>query len=118
MRMTQIDAGRPPVTAVPAWVGSAGAVCLAAGILGAASGIVLAVYPAQVSEEMFSYPLDVAAFTALQIWFVVQHVGLLVGIVALARAGVMSTGRSARWGIVLAVAGMALLAVTELIAIG
>jgi hypothetical protein len=116
--MTQIEAGRSPVTAVPAWVSRAGEVCLAAGILGAASGIALAVYPAQVSEDMFSYPLAADGFTALQIWFVVQHVGLLAGIVALARAGVMAPGRSARWGTVLAAAGMALLAVTELIAIG
>ena len=116
--MTQIEAGRSHVTAVPAWVSRAGAVCLAAGILGAASGMALAVYPAQVPEIMFSYPLAADEFTLLQIWFVVQHVGLLAGIVALARAGVMAPGRVARWGTVLAAAGMALLAVTELIAIG
>ena len=115
--MTHVEAGTLPATAVPVWVRHAGAVCLAAGILGAVSGIFLAVYPAQVSEDMFSYPLTAGGFTVIQIWFFVQHVGLLAGIAALARAGVMAQRRSARWGTGLAVAGMALLAVTELIAI-
>ena len=116
--MTHVEAGTLPATTVPVWVSRAGAVCLAAGILGAVSGIFLAVYPAQVSEDMFSYPLTAGGFTVIQIWFFVQHVGLLAGIAALACAGVMAQGRSARWGTGLAVAGMALLAVTELIAIG
>lgn len=115
--MAQIDAGRLPSTSVPVWTGRAGAACLAAGILGAVSGILMAVYPAQVSEDMFSYPLTADGFTVIQIWFFVQHVGLLSGIAALGRAGIMAQGRSARWGSGLAVAGMALLAVTELIAI-
>jgi len=114
--MTQIEVGTLPAT-VPVWVSRAGALCVAAGILGAVSGVVLAVYPAQVSEDMFSYPLTAGGFTALQIWFFVQHVGLLAGIAALVRAETMAQGRSARWGTGLAASGMALLAVTELIAI-
>ena len=115
--MTQIAVGTLPATAGPVWVSRAGAVCLAAGILGAVSGMFLAVYPAQVSEEMFSYPLTAGGFTVIQIWFFVQHLGLLAGIAGLAHAAVMAQGRSARWGSGLAVSGMALLAVTELIAI-
>ena len=115
--MTQIEVGRLPANTVFVWVSRAGAVCLAAGILGAVSGIFLAVYPAQVSEDMFSYPLTAGGFTVIQIWFFVQHIGLLAGIAALARAETMVKGRSARWGSGLAVSGMALLAVTELIAI-
>jgi hypothetical protein len=42
MTMTQIEARTLAATAVPAWVTRAGAVCLAAGVLGAASGILLA----------------------------------------------------------------------------
>jgi hypothetical protein len=98
-------------------VSRAGALCVAAGTLGAASGIFLAVYPAQVSEDMFSYPLTAGGFTVIQVWFFVQHLGLLAGIAALARAAVMAPGRRGRWGTGLAVSGMALLAVTELIAI-
>ena len=90
---------------------------MAAGILGAVSGIFLAVYPGQVSEDMFSYPLTAGGFTVIQIWFFVQHLGLLAGIAAFSRADSLAQGRSARWGTGLAVSGMALLAVTELIAI-
>ncbi|MBD8871039.1 hypothetical protein [Nocardioides donggukensis] len=115
--MTHIEAGTPPVTTAPDWVARAGSTCLAAGILGALSGIVLAVYPAQVSEDMFSYPNTAGEFTVIQIWFFIQHLGLLAGIAALARAEAMAPGHSARWGIGLAASGMALLAVTELIAI-
>lgn len=115
--MTQVEVGTFPANTVPGWVSRAGAVCLAAGVLGAGSGIFLAVYPAQVPEEMFSYPLTAGGFAVIQIWFFVQHLGLLAGIAALARAAVMARGRSARWGSGLAVSGMALLAVTELIAI-
>ena len=115
--MTQIDMGRSPAGTVPVWGSRAGAVCLAAGILGAVSGIFLAVYPAQVSADMFSYPLTAGGFTVIQVWFFVQHLGLLAGIAALARAAVMAPGRSARWGTWLAASGMALLAITELIAI-
>lgn len=115
--MTQIEAGTLPATAVPVWVSRAGALCAAAGILGAASGIFLAVYPAQVSEGMFSYPLTAGGFTVVQIWFFLQHLVLLAGIAALTRGAVMAPGRSALWGAGLAVSGMALLAVTELIAI-
>ena len=115
--MTQVATDALPATAAPTWVSHAGVVCLAAGLLGAASGIFLAVYPGQVSEEMFSYPLTPGGFTVIQIWFFVQHLGLLAGIAALACAETMTQGRSARWGTGLAVSGMALLAVTELVAI-
>lgn len=115
--MTHTEARTLPATFVPAEVSRAGAVCLAAGVLGAVSGAFLAVYPGQVSEDQFSYPLTAGWFAVIQIWFFVQHVGLLVGVAALARAAVMVPGRSARWGTGLAASGMALLAVTELIAI-
>ena len=115
--MTHVLAEGLPVTSIPAWVRRAGVVCTVAGILGAASGIFLAVYPGQVAEDMFSYPLTAGGFTVIQVWFFVHHFGLLAGIAALARAEIMAPGRSARWGTSLAAPGMALLAVTELIAI-
>ena len=115
--MTRVESGVLPATSVPVWVSRAGVVCFVAGILGAAGGIFLAVYPGQVSEDMFSYPLTAGGFTVIQIWFFVHHFGLLAGIVALAGADVMQPGRSARWGTGVAASGMALLAVTELIAV-
>jgi hypothetical protein len=116
--MTNLKTDAPHATAAPAWVSPAGLVCAVAGVLGAASGIFLAVYPAQVSEDMFSYPLTADGFTAIQVWFFVQHLGLAAGLAALAAARVMAPGRAARWGSALAIFGMVLLAVTELIAIG
>ncbi|MFC4782882.1 hypothetical protein ACT8ZV_00275 [Nocardioides sp. MAHUQ-72] len=95
----------------------AGVVCGVAGVLGALSGIFLAVYPGQVSDDMYSYPLTAGGFTVIQIWFFIQHLGLLAGIMALSGAEAMAPGRSTRWGTGLAVSGMALLAVTELVAI-
>ncbi len=115
--MTHVEADTLPATSVPVWVKRAGVVCLAAGILGAGFGMFLAVYPGQVSEDMFSYPLGAGGFAVIQVWFFVHHFGLVAGIAALARAETMAKGRSARWGTGLAASGMALLAVTELIAI-
>lgn len=115
--MTHVGVGTLPATADSVRVSRAGVVCVVAGILGAVSGILLVVYPGQVSEDMFSYPLTAGGFTVIQIWFFVQHLGLVAGIVALDRAEVMTPGRSARWGTGVAVSGMVLLAVTELIAI-
>lgn len=115
--MTHTDTGAMPVATAPSWVTRAGAICMVSGMLGAASGIVLAVYPAHVSENMFSYPVTAGEFTVIQIWFFVQHLGLLAGIAALARAETIARGLPARWGAGLAAAGMGLLAVTELIAI-
>lgn len=115
--MTHVEAGTSPATSAPVWVSRASVVCVAAGLLGGVSGILLAVYPGQVSEDMFSYPLTADGFTVIQIWFFVQHLGLLAGIAALARAEAMAPGRSAHWGTGLAASGMTLLAVTELIAI-
>ena len=117
MTTTHEATGTMPPDSIPVWVRRAGVVCLAAGILGAVSGVLLAVYPEQVSEDMFSYPLTAAGFTLAQVWFFMHHLGLLAGIAALARAETMAQGRSARWGTGLAASGMALLAVTELIAI-
>ncbi len=115
--MTHVESGALPATSFPVWVSRAGAVCMAAGILGAVSGIFLAVYPGQVSEDMFSYPLTAGGFTVIQIWFFVQHLGLLAGIAALGRTEAMASGLASRWGTGLAASGMALLALTELIAI-
>lgn len=115
--MTHVETGTRPTNRPPVRVRRAGGICMAAGVLGAASGIFLAVYPGQVSEDMFSYPLTPGGFTAIQIWFFVQHLGLLAGIAALPSAQTMTQGRSARWGTGLAAAGMALLAITELLAI-
>lgn len=117
MSDTDTDARRSTSTHAPPWVSRAGMACLVAGLLGAASGLALAVWPARVSEDMYSYPFSADGFVAVQVWFAVQHLGLLVGILALAPAGVLVPTRWARSGVGLAAAGIALLTVTELLAV-
>ncbi len=91
-----------------------GRVCLWAGVLGAASGVVLAAAPAAVGDDRYSYPMTATAFVAAQCWFAVQHLGLWAGIVGLGR----SRAQPPRAAVRLAAAGMLLLAATELAAIG
>ena len=95
----------------------AGTLCLWAGLLGAASGIYLAAVRPAVSPERFSYPLESAQFALIQIWFVIQHLGLLVGIVALGANGATARSGSSRFGQVAAVVGMTMLTLTEFVAI-
>lgn len=97
---------------------TAGLVCMFAGILGAASGVFLALVPPAVERGRYSYPLDATGHALIQAWFVVQHVGLVVGLVALWRSGAVGDGRVGRVGYLGALWGMVLLTVTEAVAIG
>lgn len=101
----------------PGDVRTAGWLCLAAGLLGAASGIYLAVLEPTVGEQQWSYPQSAGAFALTQVWFAVQHLGLLAGIVGLGRSGAAGDRRGSRAAVLVASAGMAALAVTELVAI-
>lgn len=98
-------------------VSSAGWWCLVAGLLGAACGIWLTVVAPQVAVDRYSYPLDSEAFTAIQVFFFIQHLGLLAGIVGLWRSGASGSSRAGYWGWVAASGGMVLLTATELLAI-
>ena len=110
---------RPTTAAVraPADVRTAGWLCLGAGLLGAASGLYLAVLTPAVGDGQWSYPQSVGAFALTQTWFAVQHLGLLAGIVALGRSGAAGDHRGSRVATLVAIGGMAALAVTELVAI-
>ncbi len=111
--------GSPAPSQTPGtFVRRAGIVCVAAGLLGAASGVVLAMIGAQVPDSRYSYPLTATAFVAVQLWFAVQHLGLLVGLFGLRLAAVAGAGRPAVWGPIIGIAGMVLLTLTELVAIG
>lgn len=107
------DVAAPPHTAVRV----CGLACLVAGVLGAASGIFLAVYPADGADDTWRYPLSPDGFAAIQAWFGIQHLGLLAGTLALPASGLLGSSRAGRAGAWAASAGMALLAVTELLAI-
>jgi hypothetical protein len=98
------------------FVQRAGLVCLAAGLLGAASGVFVVVVDPSVPDSRFSYPFAAGGFVAIQLWFAVQHLGLLVGQHALWVSGALGASRAARIGHVTALAGMVLLTVTEVLA--
>lgn len=94
-----------------------GRICGWAGLIGAAQALVLLLAPAQVPTDRFSYPFDVAGHALAQTSFAVQHVGLLAGLVVLRRhPAAADSRRPARW-LQVAVVGMVLLAVMELVAI-
>jgi hypothetical protein len=107
----------PPVSTTSVDVRTPGLLCLAAGLLGAASGMYLAFVEPQVPDTRFSYPLDATGFAVIQVWFVVQHLGLLAGQLALRTSGVAGASRAASAGHLIGLGGMALLTVTELLAI-
>lgn len=113
-----MDAGIARTTPAAGSTRTAGLLCMWAGLLGAASGVYLAVVPPAVESTRYSYPLDATGFALIQAWFVVQHVGLALGLVGLWRSGAVGEGRVARIGCWVAVGGMALLTVTEAVAIG
>ncbi|HET8558961.1 MAG TPA: hypothetical protein VFL69_00430 [Marmoricola sp.] len=94
-----------------------GLITFVAGILGATSAIVILAWPAQVSDQRYSYPFDATAFTAVQSWFAVQHLGLLAGLYGLAWLAWSGSSRPTRAGLVLALVGMVGLTVCELFAI-
>jgi hypothetical protein len=94
-----------------------GLVCFVAGVLGALCGLLLAVWPEQVPDDRWSYPMTPGGFTAIQLFFAVHHLGLVAGLVALGASGVLGTGRLGRIGLWLSIGGMALLALTEALAV-
>lgn len=94
-----------------------GTVCLWGAVLGAASGVFLAVVPAQVDSDVYSYPLENMPFAAIQVFFFIQHLALLIGVIGLWRSGATGSSWLAKFGVGAAVAGMGLLALLELAAI-
>ncbi|MGD9934983.1 MAG: hypothetical protein AB7T37_14890 [Dehalococcoidia bacterium] len=91
--------------------------CLAAGVLGALSGIALLLIDPAVSRDRYSYPLSSGDFAAVQAWFFIQHFGLLAGQIALLQSGVLGRRKVVTRGQWVAIAGMLGLAATELLAV-
>ncbi|HWC13138.1 MAG TPA: hypothetical protein VG929_00915 [Actinomycetota bacterium] len=98
-------------------VAKLGWLCLVAGVIGAAAAVFLVLVEPAVPEDRYSYPLTAGGFTAIQVFFFVHHLGLVAGLYGLWHSGVVGTSRFGRWGAVGALVGMALLTLTELIAI-
>jgi hypothetical protein len=94
--------------------GLVGAVASAFGALGA---VAIIAWDRQVPADRFSYPFDAGWFTFWQVVFAVQHVAMLPlfgGLLLLERG---RPSRALRVGTWIGLAGMALLAVNELVAI-
>jgi hypothetical protein len=85
-----------------------------AGLLGAASAVVLLTWPADAPAGLVRYPFSETGFYVAQSWFFIHHLGLLAGVVAFVVSGAPGPGRVARMGGWLAVAGTTLLTIAEL----
>ena len=94
-----------------------GAVCLVAALAGAAAGIYLAVMDPDVSADRFSFPQGAGEFLTIQVFFVIQHLGLLLGLLALSRTGAVPRTRLGLVGTYGAAVGMVGLAAMEAVAI-
>lgn len=96
----------------------AGLACLVAGLLGAAGGIYLALRTPLVGEDMWTYPQRAGGeFATTQTVFAVTHLGMILGLLALWWCGGVPHNRLGRIGHVVAVPGMALLMINELVSI-
>ncbi len=91
-----------------------GLACLVTGVVGALAAGVLLAWPTSVDEDLLRYPFSEAGFLVAQAFFAVHHLGLVAGVVALAVCGAVGTGRVARSGAWLLVAGTVGLTLAEL----
>ena len=91
--------------------------CLGAGLAGAVQGAIVLAWPPQVPDTRFSYPFHDTGYVIAQLSFFLQHLPLLAGVAALLRLPGVRVSRTATIGICIAVLGLGLLAVTELVAI-
>lgn len=95
----------------------AGWICLAGALVGLAQGTVLLLFPPVVGTDRYSYPFSTTGFTIAQLSFAVQHLALVVGVLALARSQWARRSRLARIGFVVAVVGLLGLTAMEVFAL-
>lgn len=95
----------------------AGWICLAGAVIGLAQAIFMLLISPAVDEDRYSYPLTATGFTIAQLAFAVQHLMLLVGVVALARMAWSRRSRLAVVGFWIAAVGLLLLTAMEVLAL-
>ena len=95
----------------------AGVWCLGAGLVGAAQAIIMLAWVPQVSDNRYSYPFTGFGFVVAQASFFLQHLPLVLGVVAILRLPAARASRTARIATGAAAVGLMLLAVNELITI-
>ncbi|MBU2669901.1 hypothetical protein KOI35_40960 [Actinoplanes bogorensis] len=92
-----------------------GLITIVASLIGAACAVAVLVWPPQVGTGWYSYPFDATGYTVAHVFFAVHHLGMLAGFAGLARLA--ATHRTTRAGLIIAAAGMVLLAACELFGI-
>ena len=95
---------------------TAGAVCLTAGLVGAVASIYLALI-SPVGADGFTFPHGAPEFTGLQMLIALLRVGLILGLLGLWWSGAVPKTRGARFGQYAALVMMAVLTVTEGLAV-
>jgi hypothetical protein len=90
--------------------------CLVAALVGIAQGATVLAWPHQVSDARFSFPFTASWFVVAQATFFLQHLPLAVAVGALTAVPAIRREKWAYRGIVVASAGLGLLALLELIA--
>jgi len=95
----------------------AGAWCLGGGLLGAAEVLVVLAWSPQVSDDRFSYPFDSLWYFVAEASFVLQHMLLVPGGLALLWLPAVRASATGRIATQAAVTGLFLLVVMELSAL-
>jgi hypothetical protein len=95
----------------------AGSVCLAAGLIGAAAGIYLALISPAVDAGGFTFPHGAPESTGLQMVIALQRLGLIFGLLGLWWSGAVPPAGTARLGWYGAMIMTAVLTVTEGLAV-
>jgi hypothetical protein len=103
-----------PTTPARAGLRTAGAWCLVGGVIGVVGAGMSAVIPTSVSPARLSYPFTPGVFQLTEVLWTITHVLTLIGVIALARSGLVGSARLARLGLPITLVGMALLVPTEL----
>jgi hypothetical protein len=94
-----------------------GLVTVVAGLIGAACAVAIIAWPPQVSDVWYSYPFDATGYAVAQSFFAVQHLGIVAGLVGLARLAWPRASRATKAGLIIATLGMVALFACELFAI-
>ena len=93
-----------------------GLVCAVGGLLGAASVVPMLAVPPMVGPDRFSYPFSAGWHIAAEVFFALQHLTLLAGVVGLAAYCGRYGSRLVRAGLVVAGFGVVSLAGCEVLA--
>lgn len=109
-RPTSLDATSPTS------LRTAGQWCLVAGVIGAIQAAVVLAWPHQVPEARFSFPFTAAGHVIAQSTFFLQHLPLVVAVVALTRLPQVRDSKATRIGLTVAAVGLGLLALMEIVA--